>query len=319
MITKEFMNDAIEMLDGMIPKDLRVTLSQATVTKMNDQQLHGIVFKQEGVEAAPTIYVDSLYERYEDGEPMRQLMGETFQVYLDSLIEHPEIVQPDLSYEAIRDNVTLRLVELKRNRMYLVDVPYMSVGNGMAMVCDIKINQNEEGFWRTTITRDMLEKQGYDKKELFENAMKDAWEHEPPVLMDMNSQLFGFFDRRNLLDDGVTIGEDEKSRMYVLSNKDSVLGASTIFYPGMQERIAEKLGEGYYVLPSSIHEVLIVPDSADISLPMLSAMVRDANRHVVDAKDVLSDNVFHFDKDEKMLSTRSEVISMQGRSQEARC
>lgn len=228
-------------------------------------------------------------------------------------------MQPDLSYEAIRDNVTLRLVELKRNRMYLVDVPYMSVGNGMAMVCDIKINQNEEGFWRTTITRDMLEKQRYDKKELFENAMKDAWEHEPPVLMDMDSQLFGLFDRRNLLDDGVTIGEDEKSRMYVLSNKDSVLGASTIFYPGMQERIAEKLGEGYYVLPSSIHEVLIVPDSADISLPMLSAMVRDANRHVVDAKDVLSDNVFHFDKDEKVLSTRSEVISMQGRSQEARC
>ena len=88
--------------------------------------------------------------------------------------------------------------------------------------------------------------------------------------------------------------------MYILSNQSGVLGASALFYPGIQESIAEKLGESYYALPSSL-EIIIVPESAGIDKMRLGEMVKTANQNVVDEKDVLSDNVFRYDKDEKQL------------------
>ena len=107
-----------------------MTIDTVNIVKVNDQELNGLVFKRDDAAAAPTIYVDHLYEQYKEGEDIRAIAGELTQCYLDSLIESPEVIQPDMSYENIKDNLTLRLVELKRNRMYLVNVPYMTVGNG---------------------------------------------------------------------------------------------------------------------------------------------------------------------------------------------
>ena len=321
MTKDEFMKEAIEKLMELMPEDLKKGLEITTtrVMKMNDQELNGLVMNREGVDTSPTIYIDHLYEKHLAGDDTKAMMMEVLDLYKDSLRDHPEIVQPDLSYESIKDNVSLRLIELKRNRMYLVDVPYMSVGNGFAVVCDIKMD-NQEGSWRTTITREILEKNGYDKKLLFTAAMRDAWEHDPPVMMDMSGQLLGVHGLVNRLECSGPISDQEKSNMYVLSNESGVLGASALFYPGVQEHIAEQLGESYYVLPSSVHEVLIVPESAGIGREELSGMVRAANNTVVEAKDVLSDNVMHYDKDEKQLSIASPEMSLTEKPrEEARC
>ena len=87
--------------------------------------------------------------------------------------------------------------------------------------------------------------------------------------------------------------------MYVLSNTGGMLGSAVLFYPNTREHIAEVLGEGYCVLPSSQHEVLIIPDSAGIDREHLAEMVKQANEAVVEPKDVLTDTVFHYDRDEK--------------------
>lgn len=318
---KEFMDYAADQIKKMLPKEMadKLTIDQTTVIKVNDQELHGLVFNREDTTASPTIYVDQMYERYQQGEDIRPMMGEMVQFYLDSLIEHPEVIQPDLSYDKIKDHVTLRLVELKRNRMYLVNVPYMTVGNGLALVCDIKMDPTDEGFWRTTVTKDMMAEHSYDKKELFMAALADAEKIKPPIMVDMAGKLFGTNGDSNLLQMDDQISAEDKSNMYILSNESGVLGASALFYPGVQESIAEKLGESYYALPSSLHEIIIVPESAGIDRAALGEMVRTANQNVVDEKDVLSDNVFRYDKEEKQLSTSVHQMSLGSKQAEARC
>ena len=98
-----------------------------------------------------------------------------------------------------------------------------------------------------------------------------------------------------------------------------MLGASVLFYPGVQEKIAEAMGEGYTVLPSSVHEVLIVPDSLSPGQMELAEMVRSVNKNVLDPKEVLSDNIYHYDRERKELSTSIESISLSSRVSEARC
>ena len=319
---REFIEELKDSIMQTIPEELTqgLTLTDTIVTKVNDQKLYGLSFQMEGTEAAPTIYVNQFYDRYRQGDTMQHIAIETAHMYLDTL-SHPAVVKetPDLSFDKIKDNLTLKLVEIKRNRSYLSDIPYMTVGNGLAAVCDIRLDAPEnEGVWSTTVTKQMMETYHYDKSEVFRQAMMSAREVDPPTMMSMGGRLFETIFSPNMLADDSPVADADKEPMYVLSNESGVYGAATLFYPGMQEQVADKLGESYYALPSSLHEFLIVPESAGVNLPNLSEMVKTANETVVEAKDVLSDTVLHYDRDEKKLESIAHAPVLEARQAEAR-
>ncbi|WP_090472274.1 DUF5688 family protein [Eubacterium pyruvativorans] len=91
--------------------------------------------------------------------------------------------------------------------------------------------------------------------------------------------------------------------IYLISSRSRQFGAAAFFYPGVKEQAADILGEGYTVLPSSLHEVLLVPDSSQIPVRDLQNMVKETNRSQVEPKDILSDNIYHFDNFQGKLST----------------
>ena len=299
MTRDEFISRVKEELMEMIPEELRdgLEIQDTMVLKSNDQKHHGLTFKREESDAAPTIYLDDAYARFTQGEELHTLTAEIKDAYLQTL-SMPEPQKVDFDYDKIKDKLTVRLLEIKRNRDFLATTPYMTVGHGLAMVCDIKMRDGDEGSWRATVTQSMLEGQNYDKRELFMAAMDNAQLIDPPILVDMGQALFTH-EGENLLKRSEPLPPEDVSNMYVLSNTGGMLGSAVLFYPDTREHIAEVLGEGYCVLPSSQHEVLIIPDSAGIDRAELSEMVKQANQSVVEAKDVLSDTVFHYDRDEK--------------------
>ena len=306
MTKTEFIREMMEKIPEYIPESARegLNLSLQQVVKVNDQVLNGVVFRTNDEAAAPTIYLDDAYKDAERGMPTDMIAQNIASAYMDSKDLAPmqsEASPESLNYDKIRDQITMRLVEMKRNRQFLQDRPYMNVGHGLALTCDIQIS-GRGGAGIVSITNDLMKQSGYDKRQLFENAMADAWHNAPPTLRDMQASLTGIGDD-NLLDAAEPVRDSDKAMMYVLTNGDGQYGAAAMFYPGMQERIAENLGESYYALPSSLHEYLIVPESAGIDPEQLASMVRDANRteSVIQPKDVLSDQVLHYDREAKFL------------------
>jgi len=299
MTRDEFISRVKEELNQMLPEELTkdLDIQETVVLKSNDQKHHGLTFKRGESEAAPTIYLDDSYARFTEGEDLHTLTAELKDAYLGSLIL-PEPQKVDFDYDRIKDNLTVRLLEIRRNRDFLATTPYMTVGHGLAMVCDIKMDDGDKGSWRATVTQGMLESQNYDKRELFMAAMDNAQLIDPPVLVDMNQALFAH-EGENLMKRGEPLPPEDVSSMYILSNTAGMLGSAALFYPDTREHIAEVIGESYTVLPSSQHEVLIIPDSAGIPREDLAGMVKTANEIVVEPKDVLSDNIFHYDRDEK--------------------
>ncbi len=299
MTRDEFISRVKDELMEMIPEELRkdLEIQDTMVLKSNDQKHHGLTFKREESDAAPTIYLDEAYARFTQGEELHTLTAEIRNAYLQTL-SMPEPQKVDFDYDKIKDKLTVRLLEIKRNRDFLSTTPYMTVGHGLAMVCDIKMKDGDEGSWRATVTQSMLEGQNYDKRELFMAAMDNAQLIDPPILVDMGQALFTH-EGENLLKRSEPLPPEDVSNMYVLSNTGGMLGSAVLFYPDTREHVAEVLGEGYCVLPSSQHEVLIIPDSAGIDRGELAEMVRQANQSVVEPKDVLTDTVFHYDRDEK--------------------
>lgn len=302
MDIKEFIKTIKEELPDFLPDDVYedLTIDDVEVAKMNDQKLHGLTFRPKGSDAAPTLYVDDLYERHQNGEDLGFLLVDLANRYEEAR-HAPVPPDIDISWDKVMDNLSFRLLEKRRNTDFLANMPYADVGNGLALIVDINMPGDRNGDWRIAVNHGVMEALGVDKETLFFKAMDDVLVNDPPVLSDMTQALFSP-EKDNLLDRSDPIDPSDLGGMYVLTTESGNLGASALFYPDVQEKAAELMGSGYYVLPSSVHECILVPDIAGHNEKDLCAMVKEANRTVVEPKDVLSDNVYHFDKDSRQLT-----------------
>ncbi|MCP1101748.1 hypothetical protein M2454_001280 [Aequitasia blattaphilus] len=93
----------------------------------------------------------------------------------------------------------------------------------------------------------------------------------------------------------------EEEIMYILSNKQGIWGAASILYQGELKEIGKTLEEDYYVLPSSIHEVIIVPKSKAISREDLDAMIQEINETQVGEQEVLSNHAYYYNREKEEL------------------
>lgn len=124
-----------------------------------------------------------------------------------------------------------------------------------------------------TFTNELLDKYGVTKEELHNAAMENSEKIFPAKYYKMNDLV----------------------PFKVLTNEMGCLGAAALFYPNQMEKIAASLGGNYFVLPSSIHEVLILPDDGNLNYMELEQMVKEVNETTVDRKDQLSNNVYYYD------------------------
>lgn len=303
MTMKEFTQFAKEAVLMHLPEEMRsdITIEATEVSKMNDQTLHGIIFKPNDSEAAPTLYVDDLYERHIQGEGPESLVKELAERYEEARFA-PAPPQIDFDWKAMKGDLSVRLLEKSRNKGFISNMPYFEVGNGFVLTADINMSAGRDGSWRIAVNQDVLGQLGVDRDTLLKTALENAASSNHAVMTEMSQALFGL-GGENLFDRDGALAPEEISGMYVLTTEEGNLGACALFYPGVKEKAAEMLGSGYYVLPSSIHEVILVPDTAGHKENELCDMVKKANRTVVEPQDVLSDNVYHYDKDTHVLKT----------------
>ena len=92
--------------------------------------------------------------------------------------------------------------------------------------------------------------------------------------------------------------EDNFMPMFVATNKSKINGASVILYDGLLAKFAEKVGGDFYILPSSIHETILLPAAGDMDVDYLIGMVRSINAAEVSPEEILSDNVYKYFADE---------------------
>ena len=297
MEIREFTEKLKEEIRNYLPDDVckDVEIGDATVVKMNDQKLYGLMLRMPGSDAAPTLYVNDMYEAYKEGADIGYLASEMANMYTQTK-DAPRPPEVDLSFESIKDKLTVRLLEKKRNREFLSNMPYASVGHGLALTADINFGEDRGGDWRIAVNRSLLESMEIDSGTLFVEAIKNSPNVDPPVLIDMSNALFEP-ERVNLLERTEPIAPEDLGGMYVLTNESGTLGAAALFNPNVMERAGELLDSDYYILPSSIHETILVPDTPAVNAKDLTEMVKQANRSVVDEKDILSDSVYHYSKD----------------------
>lgn len=165
----------------------------------------------------------------------------------------------------------------------------------------------EQKEYSVLIDENLRQHYGVSMEELSACAMKNKVEQNKPVIDSMRNILFGMDAQTARLSWKDQIAQlDPDEGMYVLTNADKLNGAVTMSYPGVLEDIAEKLKGNFYLIPSSIHETIILPDDGRITLKEVSQMVSEVNQQQVAAKEQLCDHAFLFDYKEKMLKREPE-------------
>lgn len=312
----DFYSLVMDNILDYLPDEYSVyTVSMEQVTKNNDQVMHGLVIRGEGASMAPIIYMDGYYRDINSGNDMADILKEIAGQYLKAMDGRDKVSVPDLDFDSVKDTLRVKLVNTTSNQELLRNVISKPVECGFSLVPFIDIPMGNDTGGMIQITKKMADAFGYDEKEIMKAAIAGSILNSEPGLYRIEDVLFGGDDKENLLQ---TVKRDDSlDGILVLTYRDSEFGAASLFFPGMQMRISEVIGDrDYYVLPSSVHELLVLPEAEVHSAEELAKMVQSVNAGMVAPDERLGDKVLHYRVDLDRLSVAVNLEKERDRERE---
>ena len=237
----------------------------------------GISFEKasNGMRGGPVFPVGMLIQMYveKDYESVRAFISKI-------LDEGPKeewgaMVRNYADYSYTKKHLCLSVVNALWRKDLLVKVPHRTMAD-LALVVRVKVS--EDSF--IMVKSEMMGIWGISEEELFRDAIAAAVEQNPVSVVPL-AEMLGLE-----MDDSIHVGLTKSGRF----------GAASVFYPGFLDEVSRKLGGSYYLLPSSIHEVLFVNESIgqDMGIDGLNNMIRSINEDQVDEEDRLSNHCYYY-------------------------
>ena len=278
-----------------IQKELQNAMGESGEVKFTTMQKVGGIeeafsIRFNGENQGMVVYVNDCQRMLDSGNTPKEI-GEYLAAEADKHRYDYANVMP-IDKETFMDNVYIQMINVDVNKELLENTVHDSMDD-MAAIVRCKVFDNAEGEGSFLVTKDKLGYFQMTQGEVLEQAYKNT-----------AKQNFEFVGMNKIMQEmlGPEIpdeviremtGTDEM--MYVLTNQEKINGANALVCPETLRDVYDKLGERYYVLPSSTHEVLIIPESKGIDVNEMKQRVHDVNVRQVAPKDLLSFNVFHYD------------------------
>lgn len=255
----------------------------------------GMTVVRSGQRAAAAVNLTAFYDMYQEGRTAGDIIHEMADV---AVMQAPQMEYSVFSdYEAAKDRLFIRVTNKETNADVLAGMPRKEVED-LAITYHVLVNHDQNGIASAPVTDDLLRHYGVTAEQLHEDAIANSQRMLPAQLDSMQNMLFGMMtpEASDTLRDEPYPG----STMLVLTNNVQLNGAAALFYPGVMDQAAERLGGNFIVLPSSTHEVIMIPADGMTDFRSLEQMVKDINRSQVAPEERLSDHVYHYDAQERL-------------------
>ena len=276
------------------------------VTKNNDLVLTGISIRSREVNIAPTIYMDDYYNDYKNGRPVMDIIAEIENIYNTYKLEHNFNVNSITDFNHVQGKICYKLVNKDKNKELLSDAPYIQF-HDLAIVFYVVVSEDSDRTGTITVRNNLMEMWGNpDINDLYRIAKNNTQKRYKGSVFNMIEIMGDIISHNvdniepNIVDDFFEMNftyEDNMIPMFVATNNKKVNGAGVILYEGLLKTFAEKIGCDFYILPSSVHEVIFVPANGDMDARYLIQMVKEVNATEVSPSEVLSDNVYKYHAD----------------------
>ena len=287
---KEFTEEVKKGLEKLAGADTEVRIEGRL--KNNGLKLTGVSMLQKGENVSPVVYLEPYYQSYRDGVCTLNKIVERVAGLLEEHSQTGDIkahVEEFEDWEGIRSRIFTKLINADMNRELLQRVPHRMFMD-LAVVYYVKVKEFVGGGAGTIlIDHSHLQQWGADENLLYEAALSNM-EEEGTSVQRMD-EIFR--------EEGKDLFPDSCG-MLVLTNRSKVFGASEFLRKDILRKIAGKLQDNLVILPSSIHEVIILPEREAPSEREAADMVKEVNNTGLSPEEVLSNHVYRFDweKDE---------------------
>ncbi len=288
-------------------KDAKVEVMP--VVKVNKTKDAIMIRKDDSTGISPNLYLDDLYEHYRASGDVGETLGMAADLYMDRLEDTENFDFPEFSTEYIKENVFMMLVNTESNAELLKDIPHREV-NDCSVFYRILIEKTDDGIASTVLDHNMAEIAGMGEQEIFLAATENTKRLFPPNIQPMTEII-----RAMMVKDGMPeeiaeavisdMGQSDFP-MWVITNDCGINGAVNMLYDENLQKVAEKIQDDLYILPSSTHEVICVPAGSG-DPERLAEMVQDVNMSEVSVEERLSNQVYHYDKELRKLTMATDT------------
>ena len=281
----EFKDAIASQIKDYLPVDYSdADVSITSVLKNNTTRLDGLTIKTPESNICPNIYLNQFFTDYENGRDFEDILSDIARIRQ----MHDGPADLDVSaitdLDRVRDKIAAKLINTEQNKEYLEDKPHTDIAD-LSAVYYINLGTDSCGSMTTVITNALLSQYGITVEELHEIAVQN---------MDSKARFCSIFEVLSELissdlQDGLCPADN---MMFVLTNESKLNGAAMLLCPATMDMIAEQVGSSIYILPSSIHETLVVPFNDGLDVEQLKQMVHEVNSTQVAEDEILSDNVY---------------------------
>ena len=281
---KDFTNSIAALLQRKTGDNCTVTVTN--VLKNNNVRLTGVVITEENEGMSPTIYLEEPYRRYQEGASLQDIIEEIMALYEMHLRNRKLDMGFFRDFAQVEDRIFHKVINYAKNRELLTDVPYFR-WHDLAVI--FYYGMEEAAFGRASILihNSHLDMWGKSAEEIYCVARRNMKRSMPELLLPMQKLMEELMVRRM---------SEEELTLYVLTNREKLFGASAMLYSEKIKELADRFGTDLLILPSSVHEVLILPDDRNREYDFYRRMVKEVNTTQVDPEEILSYSLYRYDR-----------------------
>lgn len=292
MEMKEFTQKVRYAIEKELGEGYRVELKE--ITKNNGFLLQGLLIVSKEENLIPTIYLDPFFTDYEEGMPLSDIVKQILAIYREETPRGNFDMEFFRNYDAVKDRICYRLISREANKELLKDIPHIEFLD--LAICFFYVYNNEAiGEGTILIHHSHKDLWGVTVEELQEAAKANTPRLYPAELKSMHKVIQEMMQTEDVPDPIPELA------INVLTNTRKVNGSICILYPDYMEELAEQHKRSFYIIPSSIHEVLLLEDRGGEDPDELKKMIFEVNENHVAVEEVLSYNLYYYSLNDKSI------------------
>lgn len=320
MYYEDFTEDVRERVEDLIQEDIPgCIVTVRNVVKNNGVRRKALSFVVKDEKATPTIYLSEFYEDYREGRLLDDICEEIIETYKRGLARFQDEIDIEdfTDYGKVQDQIFLKLVNQEMNEKLLKDVPWRAYLD-LGIVYYVAVSSDECSA-TVLIHNDHLKHWGINEEELYKKAYANTLEKRKPEILRMKDVIKDMIIERitgstDILAEDMEYGGKTKEEveemvneeidkverqkpmeMFILTNDIKTNGAVCMMYPNVLKDFAEEKGLDLFIIPSSIHEVLLVPKKSG-SAKRLNEILNDVNKNSLDSVEILSNKIYSYSR-----------------------
>lgn len=290
----EFKNEVVNRIKEFLPETYEsADISLQVVNKNNNLQLTGLVIRRVDNMVTPTIYLNEFYQDLLDGKEFEEIMERIAEIRVCNEFEGKFDVEYVKDFDRCKDRIIPRLVNRESNSNILAERPYTSL---LDLIVTYHIQLTDDGSMSIPVTNNLVRNWEVTVEDLHSYAIANLPKLVPS---DFRSMLEVMAETMCIsVDELGGKGFDEENGMFILSNSLRSYGAVAVLDTDIMNEIVDRYGSGVYVLPSSINELIILPDNGKFDVEQLKQMVTEVNDNEVSETERLSYSIYKYDSAE---------------------